>query len=74
MVRNYYFIVSYFNFQGLRLKLIEADTVNSCCTNLSWFRDFKMCVYILNLILNILCLGVTLRDRTQRNLLGDSIA
>lgn len=73
MVRNYYFIISHFNFQSLRLKLIEADTVDSC-TSLSWFKDFKMCVYILNLIWNILCLGVTLRDRTQRNLLGDSTA
>jgi len=74
MVRNYYFTISHFNFQSLRLKLIEADTVDSCCTSLSWFKDFKMCVYILNLILNILCLGVTLRDRTQRNLHGDSTA
>jgi hypothetical protein len=74
MVRNYYFIISHFNLQGLRLKLIEADTVNSCCTSLSSFKDFKMCVYILNLLVNILCLGVTLRDRIQRNLLGDSIA
>lgn len=53
MVRNYYFIISHFNFQSLRLKLIEADTVDSCCTSLSWFKDFKMCSYILNLILNI---------------------
>ena len=74
MVGNYYFIISHFNFQGLRLKLIEADMVNSFCTSLSWFRDFKMCVYILNLILNISSLGVSLRNRTQRNILGDSIA
>jgi len=74
MVRNYYFIISHFNLQDLRLKLIAADTVNSFCTSLSWFKDFRMCVYILNLILNILCLGDSLRDRTQRNLLGDSFA